>query len=155
MNKYIIFFSKIFCGFINNIYICTAAGIRRIGVTNKTDYKGKEDDNFPNDVILSNSAADGIKAFRRRVVIVVSQSTSLTHGHASLNVDEVAQSNPHKTKEAYNASYSQEITIFKCIICIHKYIYKYIHTPYEYYRDNIAIGCDRKQTIAFSSQSYS
>lgn len=65
------FFSKIFCGFINNIYICTAAGIRRIGVVNKTDYKGKEDDNFPNDVDISNSAADGIKASGRRVVIVV------------------------------------------------------------------------------------
>lgn len=151
INKYIIFFSKYFCGFINNIYICTAAGIRRIGVVNKTDYKGKEDDNFPNDVIVSNSAADGIKAFRRRVVIVVSQSTSLTHGHASLNVDEVPQSNPHKTKEAYNASYSQEITIFKYIKCIHKCI----HTLYECYRDNIAFSSSRNRTIAFSSQSYS
>ena len=116
------------------------AGIRRIGAVNKTDYKGKEDDNFPNDVVISNSATDGIKAFRRRVVIVVSQSTSLTHGHASLNVDEVPQSNPHKTKEAYNASYSQEITIFKYI----KYIYKCIHTLYECYRDNIAFSSDRK-----------
>lgn len=140
MNKYIIFFSKIFCGFINNIYICTAAGIRRIGVANKTDYKGKEDDNFPNDVVVNNSAADGIKAFRRRVVIVVSLSTSLTHGHASLNVDEVPQSNPHKTKDAYNASYSQEITISKYLIYIHKYIY----SSYECYRDNIAISSSRK-----------
>lgn len=43
----------------------------KIGATNDTDYKGKEDDNFPNDVILSNSAGDGIKAFGHRVVIVV------------------------------------------------------------------------------------
>ena len=129
-----------FCGFINNIYICIAVATNKIGVANETDYKGKEDDNFPNDVVVSNSAADGIKAFRRRVVIVVSQSTSLTHGHASLNVDEVSQSNPHKTKETYNASYSQEITIFKYI----KYIYKCIHTLYECYRDNIAFSSSRK-----------
>ena len=112
-----------FCGFINNIYICIAVATNKIGVANETDYKGKEDDNFPNDVIVSNSAADGIKAFRRRVVIVVSQSTSLTHGHASLDVDDDGQSNPHKTIEAYYASYSQEITISKDIICIHIYIY--------------------------------
>lgn len=60
-----------FCRFINNIYICTAAATKRIGVTNETNYKGKEDDNFSNDVDISNSAADGIKAFGRRVVIVV------------------------------------------------------------------------------------
>ena len=72
MNKYIIFFSKIFYGFINNIYICTAVATSKIGVANEIDYKGKEDDNFPNDVDISNSAADGIKASGRRVVIVVS-----------------------------------------------------------------------------------
>ncbi len=94
---------------INFYYICSAAVTNRIGARVLTDYKGKEVDNFPNDVQDTCSAADDIKALGLRNTIVVSLKQPYVTDSVSLNVDEVTQGSPQKMKETYSVSYNQRL----------------------------------------------
>lgn len=67
-----IFFEKIFCRFSIKVYVYSAVATNKIGIAIDNDYKGKEDDNSPNDFIYRNPAADGNSSLGHRESVVVS-----------------------------------------------------------------------------------